>query len=57
MGQKASSFPPLSPPSPDFYLDLLKRALTASHYPESSWKVVTGFRSGDSGLGGTVGRG
>ncbi|MFO0810551.1 MAG: TylF/MycF family methyltransferase [Gemmataceae bacterium] len=34
----------------DLYLDLLKRVLCASVYPESSWQVVTGERAGASGL-------
>jgi hypothetical protein len=50
------AFPLLPPPSPDPYLDLLKRALIASLYPESGWQVVTGFRAGDSGLSGRIRR-
>jgi len=36
----------LPDPQPDLYLDLLKHSVTASLYPESGWRVVTGFRPG-----------
>lgn len=37
--------------SPDPYLDLLKRCLTADLYDESAWSVLTGWRSGEGGWG------
>ena len=38
----------------DPYLDLLKKSLTAAVYPESSWQIVTGARTGKSTIGSRV---
>jgi hypothetical protein len=46
--RRRSEVPELSVPqveSPDLYLDLLKRCLTAEIYDESAWRIENGYRS------------